>query len=62
MIILQLGRLLVLPIYAVSPDDTPTPESGEPQPVLLLSLNGVMDEPWGLMHTKVRIRIEAHLS
>lgn len=50
----QLGRLLVLPIYAISPEDTPTPDGGEPQPILLLSLNGVIDEPWGLMHTKVR--------
>lgn len=48
----QLGRLLVLPIYALTPEKT-TADVTEPHPVLLLSLNGVIDEPWGLMHTKV---------
>ncbi|KAG9010312.1 hypothetical protein FRB94_010662 [Tulasnella sp. JGI-2019a] len=50
----ELGRLLVLPIYALSPENKTPSETSEPQPVLLLSLNGVIDEPWGLMHTKAR--------
>ncbi|KAG8857438.1 hypothetical protein FRB96_005737 [Tulasnella sp. 330] len=49
----ELGRLLVLPIYGQSLEKTPA-DVNEPQPVLLLSLNGVIDEPWGLMHTKAR--------
>ncbi|KAG8906422.1 hypothetical protein FRB99_006924 [Tulasnella sp. 403] len=60
----ELGRLLVLPVYAstapkvgsqMSDSGNSNSTVAPRQPVLLLALNATDEEPWGLMHTKASL-------
>jgi len=62
----ELGRILVVPIFASPSKSSPPaafPKGAAPlvnvtsarqKPALLLALNGTDDSPWGLMHVKAR--------